>query len=240
MYRQGALNEIQRRFFEPREPEELYDLSLDPDETRNLAGDPRYGQSLKEMRGLLSKWVRGMPDLSFFPEPVLRAVAFDDPVRFGQEHRDQIRELIDIADLELLPFMEAQEGIRNALSSRDPMKLYWGLITCSCFGKQAASFIPLAQELCQHPNLLVRTRAAEFLGLTAASDPVPVLTEALRETTDGSEALLILNSVVMLRDGYGIHFPPEKMGLAPGVLNDPEVARRMEYLLAGTEEHKKP
>ena len=58
-----------------------------------------------------------------------------------------------------------------------------------------------ARELCSHEDLLVRTRAAEFLGLTGIEDPVPVITEALSKTEDGIEALLILNSLVLLMDG---------------------------------------
>jgi len=240
LFRQGALNAVQRRFFECREPEALFDLSVDPDETRNLAGDPRYSKSLKEMRMLLSGWARGMPDLSFFPEPVLRAVAFSDPVRFGQENRERIGELIGIADLELMPFEVARPAIGEALRSGDPMKQYWGLIVCSTFAKQADPFFPEARELLHHPDLLVRTRAAEFLGIAAAADPVPVLTKALGESNDASEALLILNTVVMLRDQLGYRFNPEEMKMASGILKDPEVRRRMEYLGIGPDERKKP
>ncbi|XP_032994898.1 LOW QUALITY PROTEIN: N-sulphoglucosamine sulphohydrolase [Lacerta agilis] len=39
-----------------RERWELYDHSLDPTESRNLASDPRYAQVLEELRGLLLKW----------------------------------------------------------------------------------------------------------------------------------------------------------------------------------------
>ncbi len=234
MFLSGELNEVQSRFFEPREPEALYDLDNDPYETRNLAGDSEYGEQLKEMRSLLSGWVKGMPDLSFFPESVLSERGFGNPVQFGQEQRLEIARLVDVADLSLLPFNEAREQIDSVLKSDDPMELYWGMIVCSCFGPKAKDFYGTAKALCNHDNLLVRTRAAEFLGLTGMMNPSPVILKALEESGDAIEALLILNSLVVLRDGRpGYVFDLSQLKLAAEVAADPLVQGRMEYLKAG-------
>lgn len=233
MYQSGELNGVQSRFFEPRAPEALYDLENDPYEITNLAGDPDYKETLSEMRELLSGWVREMPDLSFIPESVLRKEAFENPVAFGQAHKGEISDLVRIADLSLLPYYRAEAGIETALSSGDPWKVYWGLIVCSCFGEQAAPFYERARDLCQHRELLVRTRAAEFLGLNGQQNPVPVITDALRQTGDGVEALLILNSLVLLMDGpYGYAFSLEESDLQQEVREDPEVQRRIVYIAA--------
>jgi len=232
MFKAGDLNEIQSQFFLPREPEALFDLENDPYETNNLAADPAYQESLKDMRILLDDWVKGMPDLSFYPENKLRSHAFQAPVSFGQEHQADIAALIDLANLQLLPYEEASEGISQALSSEDPLNLYWGLIVCSAFGEKAGEFAGRAGELCSHEDLLVRTRAAEFLGLTALGNPVPVLTEALYQSDDGVEALLILNSLVLLKDGpHSYGFTMEEERLAPEVREDAEVARRLKYIM---------
>ncbi len=83
--------------------------------------------------------------------------------------------------------------------------------------------------------MLVRTRAAEFLALTGMRHPSPVLVQALEESNDALEALLILNSVVLLRDSKnGYNFDLSHLKLAPAVAEDPQVKRRMEYLLSGT------
>jgi hypothetical protein len=231
MFKAGELNEIQSQFFLPREPEALYDLENDPYETINLAGDPAYLEALKELRILTEEWVKGMPDLSFYPENKLRSFAFEDPVAFGQGHSEEIAALVDLANLQLLPYEEAREGISQALSSEDPLNLYWGLIVCSAFGEGAGEFAGKAGELCVHEDLLVRTRAAEFLGLTALGNPVPVITEALYQSTDGVEALLILNSLVLLKDGpHSYNFALEEERLDPEVIEDAEVQRRLDYI----------
>ncbi len=231
MYQLGELNEVQSQFFEPRDAEELYDLDSDPYETKNLSNDPAYQEILLELRGDLAAWVKGMPDLSFYPENMLRDQTFDNPVVFGQQHRDEIAELVDIADLSLHSFDEAREGINVALSSGDPMKVYWGLIVCSSFGQKAANFNETARVLCSHDNLLVRTRAAEFLGLTGVEDPAAVILEALSQSVDGVEALLILNSLVLLMDGpHTYEFVFSNDELAPEVVEDSQVLRRLEYI----------
>jgi len=233
MYRAGELDPVQAAFFEPREPEALYDLSTDPYETNNLASDPAYGEQLSEIRNLMDEWVKGLPDLSFYPENILRRDAFENPVLFGIQHKDDIGKLIDIANLQLLPFEEARTGIELALQSEDPVKKYWGLIVCSTFGMEAVEFEAQAVALCNHPDLLVRTRAAEFLGLTALGDPVPVIREALYGSNDGVEALLILNSLVLLMDGpHAYSFVLDQKKLSPEVLQDQEVQRRLEYIIS--------
>ncbi|MDF1574894.1 MAG: sulfatase-like hydrolase/transferase [Bacteroidales bacterium] len=231
MYRAGELNPAQAAFFEPREPEALYDLAKDPFETRNLAGDPAFSDQLSEMRALLAGWEKGMPDLSFYPENYLRKHAFGNPVLFGEQHKADIGHLIDIANLELLPYEEARSGIIKALDSEDPFTKYWGLIVCSAFGSEAGEFRDRAGILCKDADLLVRTRAAEFLGLTGLGDPVPVILDALYGCCDGVEALLILNSLVLLRDGpYACHFELDEGKLSPLVLQDQQVQRRLGYI----------
>jgi arylsulfatase A-like enzyme len=231
LYRAGELNALQAAFFETREPEALYDLASDPYETRNLAGEPAYAGELGAMRQLLEDWLRGMPDLSFYPENLLRREAFDNPVQFGEQHKADIGELMDIANLQLLPFGEARPGIARALASGDPTRLYWGLIVCSSFGRDASVFEPEALALCSHKDLLVRTRAAEFLGLSGLGNPVPVIEEALYESSDGVEALLILNSLVLLMDGpYSYDFEPDPERLHTEVQKDQQVQRRLEYI----------
>jgi hypothetical protein len=240
LFRQGELNEIQARFFQAREAEALYDLSTDPYETNNLATLPEYRDKLMELRTLLGEWVRGMPDLSFYPESILRQEAFSNPVQFGRAHQQDISRLIDIADLSLLPYQEARRGINQALHSIDPVQLYWALIVCSCFGEEALEFEAEARKLFSHADLLVRTRAAEFLGLTGQADPVPVITGALKESGDGMEALLILNSLVLLMDGpFGYEFPIRDTDLRQEVREEAEVQRRLEYIRARMDRTKK-
>ena len=52
-----------------------------------------------------------MPDLSFIPESVLVDEGLDDPVAYGQAHKEQIAQLVDVGKLEAPP---NQQGRRIA------------------------------------------------------------------------------------------------------------------------------
>lgn len=198
-YQAGELNAAQRQFFEIRPAETLYDLEKDPHEINNVAGDPAYAEVLEELRTMLRDQVKSMPDLSFYPENVLVNEALENPVAFGQAHRKEIAEFVDIADLSLLSFRKAKRKIRKALRSDNPWHRYWGLIVCSSFGEEAAPLYGQARRLATaDPENLVRLRAAEFLALTGTENPAPVIEATLRNAESKVEVNLILNTVALL------------------------------------------
>jgi hypothetical protein len=167
------------------------------------------------MRKRLTDRVKGMPDLSFLPESYLVDSGFDNPVAFGQAHKEEIARLVDVADLSLVPFARAESGIAKALASDDPWQRYWGLIVASSHGKAAAALFDKAKKIAQSdPQLLVRVRAAEFLGLCGGADPRPTITDCLLKSQSPVEANLILNTAVLLQDGepgYRFDLPRNKI-----------------------------
>jgi len=235
LYHAGKLNDVQRQFFEPRAAEALYDIEADPHETKNLATEPAFAEITAQLRNRLQAIVKGLPDLSMYPESYLVDHAFDNPVAFGQAHISDIAKLVDIADLSLISFDAAAKSIEQALRSSDPWQRYWALIACSSHGDAARSFVPMAKELAaQDLELLVRVRAAEFLALIEAAEPQATIMSCLEQTTSPDEANLILNTVVLLRDGK----PGYKFDVSLDNLkslkqkNADGVQRRLEYLAA--------
>jgi HEAT repeat protein len=228
-YRQGQLNEVQRRFFEPKPVEMLFDVEADPHEVKNLAGDPACAEVLRDLRSRLQAKVKGLPDLSFYPESHLVQHAMDDPVAFGRQHAREIAELADTADLALLPFDEAAPRLTAALQSDNPWQRYWALIACSCFGDRAKTLVPAVRALVDDPELLVRVRAAECLGILGAADPRPALYAALAATESPVEALLTLNTVVFFHDrgANGYRFDVDRIKLK---VQSGETDRRLQYL----------
>lgn len=203
MYNNNELNDVQSQFFKPKKPELLFDIELDPFEINNLANDPNYSNTLIEMRKKLNTWVKEMPDLSFFPEHYLIKHAFDNPYGFGQKNKAKIIDYIDIANQMTKEYTIAKPVIEANLKSDDPWKRYWSMIVCSSFGKEANEMIPILKQLTQTDTEYInRVRAAEFLGLVGAENPSEVMENALYETQDEVEALLILNSIVLMQDGF--------------------------------------
>jgi HEAT repeat protein len=175
--------------------------------------------------------VKSLPDLSFYPESYLAEHAFKNPTQFGRDKQTDIQRLIDIADLCLLPYAHAKEKIATALNSTDEHDRYWGCIVCSCFGKQALGY---AKELIRlaatDPNLLVRVRAAEYLGLVGAEDPRPTIMDCLQKSSSGIECNLILNSAVLLHSGSPKYsFSIRASNLHSNAIKSEEVQRRLTY-----------
>lgn len=227
-YHAGKLNEAQRRFFEPKPPEELYDLEAAPYETNNLADDPEFASVLKRLRHRLTERLQALPDLSFYPETVLVEQAVDNPIEFAKAHQAEIAELMETADLCLLPFAKAEPRLRKGLHSENAWQRYWAVIACSVFGKQALSLQQEIAPLLEDENLLVRLRAAEFFGIVGTKDPRPTLYGILKQSKSPVTNLLTLNTIVFLQDGpreYEFEFSRKHIPAQSS-----EVNRRLEYL----------
>ena len=228
------LNETQAQFFKTRPAEMLFDVESDPFETKNLASDPNYLKTLKELRGLLNKQVCNMPDLSFYPEFVLIEQAFSNPVAFGQQHKKEIRKYISIADYATIDFAKAERWLKKSLASIDPWERYWALITCSAFGNDARSFKDIITAISKNDSEGInRVRAAEFLGLIKAEEPQEVMCQAIYDSTDPAEVLLMLNSVALMSSHlYGYRFELDGSKIKQEALADDQVVRRIEYFSA--------
>lgn len=233
MYEAGELSDIQSQFFQSRSPEALYDIESDPHETNNLAGDVKYARVLEDLRRRLTDQVKNISDLSFLPEPDMLEEALANPVQYGRENKKRISNLIDTADLSLLPFTDAEKRIAKALKSKDPWVRYWGAIVCSSFGKEASSLIGAAKELVGNDESnLVRVRATEFLALIGAENPQPAIYASLKNAKTEVEANLILNTVTLLQDGQpGYDFDIEPELFPKEWRSDPRgnVSRRLAY-----------
>lgn len=232
LYRQGTLNSVQRQFFEPRAAEALYDLDKDPHETENLASQVKYFAVVGELRGRLAAKVKSISDLSMFPESYLLEAGMKSPTKFGQARKQEIARLVSIADLSLLPFDEAKPAIESALVSKQRWERYWALICCSSHGQAAACFEKQAAQLIKtDPERMVRVRAAEFLGLIGKADPSAAILAALRESESPEEANLILNTLVLLRDGQpGYEFRVTEADVKHAKKPRSNVQRRLDYL----------
>jgi len=225
---QGKLNAAQKQFFDPRPAEQLFDIESDPHEVNNLAGNPQHADALKKLRDRLSERVKTLPDLSMFPESVMVDQALGDPIAYGKNNAGLISELVDIADLALLPFDEAQAKLKAALASDNPLKRYWALTDCAMFGKQAAPLADTAKALLKDKDPLVRLRAAEFLALSTGADPRPTIKDILKSSNNYLVAAITLNSVAYLRDFKGYDFALQKQDVAA---RGNSVSRRLEYLI---------
>ncbi|SNR31363.1 Arylsulfatase A [Lutibacter agarilyticus] len=233
LYRDGKLNKVQSKFFEPKIPEELYDVEADPFETNNLAANPNFKSTLKELRTTLNAEILKMNDLSFYPEFYLLQNAFENPKSFGETHKKSLKKYLSIANLEMVSYKKATSKLQKYLTSTDAWERYWALNVCSSFGEEAKEFTAKIIEISNSDTELInKVKAAEFLGITKVENPSKVMIKALYESKDKVEALLILNSVVLMHDYYSNYsFNIQEEKLNDVVKNSNQIKRRLAYLV---------
>ena len=228
LYKDGKLTGSQLQFFQSKPVEQLFDAEADPHEINNLASDPRYANVLKDLRTRLATQMRALPDLSFYPESKLVSV-MGDPVGFGQKNKAEIAQMADIHDLAFLPFSAAEARLIAALESDNVWLRYSAAMTCSEIGAEATSLAEKVIPLIHDNSLVVRIRAAEFLGLINTIDPQPILADIVNRTSNPVEAGEALNSIVYFRDCHQPAYPIDAVLLKPVTTSD-IITRRIDYL----------
>ncbi len=229
LFQAGKLSGPSLQFFEPKAVEALFDIEADPHEINNLAGDPSYADVLADLRARLQQILKGLPDLSFYPESYLVERAMENPVEFGRSHQAEIARLVDTADLALLPYEQAKPKLLEALKSDHPMVRYWGAMACSGFGKQAAELADRVESLLNDDRQIVRVRAVEFLGLIGQQNPQPVLTQIVNSTRDPVLATEALNSVVLFRDFFPDRYGVKRSDFNP-ISKGADIDDRLNYI----------
>ena len=227
LFNAGKLNSAQSQFHQPRPAEQLYDVEADPHQIHNLAADPKHALVLNTLRTALNKKLRDINDLSFYPESQMVKAALGNGVAYGKKHSQEIAHLADIADLALKPFAVAQKPLAKAMASANPWERYWACTTAAVIGQPAKPLVPNAKKLLKDKNLMVRMRAAEFLGSIKAANPMPTLIGILNTATTEQELMLTFNAVVYLRDYKDYKFENSKLDLK---FKGGEVVRRTSYL----------
>ncbi|MEX0882663.1 MAG: sulfatase [Cyclobacteriaceae bacterium] len=223
------LDEIQQSFFQAKPVERLYDVERDPYETKDLSQETGHRDVLEKMRGRLFEILLENNDLGFIPENVLVSEAIGNPVEYGKSNHDQIKKVMEINQLAILPFKEAADQLGETIENGNHLEKYWALSVASCFGKEALGLKEEIENLLDHPDHMVQLKAIEFLGLTQSMNPFPALEKLINKTQYPVEALIALNTLVYFKDHSDYPFILEDLAFTSVPLNE-EVKRRLAYL----------
>ncbi|MCO8121782.1 sulfatase-like hydrolase/transferase [Stieleria sp. TO1_6] len=230
LFQQGKLTGAALQFFQAKAPEALYDVSTDPDEVNNLAGDPNHAGKLQQLRDQLDDRLKSLPDLSFVTEAVMVDAAIENPTAFGQSHSGTITRYIDTVNLALLPPAQALVQLEAALGDEDPWVRYWALVACSTLGESAKPLVPVIEKFLLDTEPLVVVRAIEFLAINSDVETKSFLYRSLERATNEPEALRMLNTIVYLRDFHGYQVDPDQFRFIIPVEKNGQLIRRLEYL----------
>ena len=228
LHREGKLNELQDRIFQPRRPvEELYDLRADPNETVNLAGDTRHAATLKKMRNALYQWMISSRDMGIVPEPILEDLGKKYGSKYdAMRHPDQ-KDLI----AELIRTCEADgqhdaAALLKALSSPRPAVRYWAALGLGNTGD--VKYVKALSKHLDDANPTVRVAAARSIGLLTSDKKA---LESLAREIDNPNVVVGLYAIRALEE---IGDPSKHVGgaIAKAKQNKYDTTRRIAQRLS--------
>lgn len=166
----GRLNEAQSFFWKQKPAEELYDITTDPYQINNLAGDTAQGTTLERLRGALQEWMMKIRDTGLLPEGEFHARSGDDaPYTMAHdEKRFHCEALFKAADLASRPSAGTLDQLMSLRAGPDAGVRYWaanGLLVRACdkatSNEQRADLVKAARGMLNDSSPYVRALAAE-------------------------------------------------------------------------------
>ncbi|WP_435011267.1 sulfatase-like hydrolase/transferase [Tundrisphaera lichenicola] len=167
LHDQGKLTPAQDAFWNPKPPEELYNLRDDPDEVHNLVDAPEHRESLDRLRQAHRDHARGILDVGFLPEgDRFRRSQGASPYDLAREPgRYPFDRIFATASEASMTGLDALPDLKSKLVDDDPAVRYWAALGILIRGK--AGFESAGKELAKaldDPSPEVQVVAAQALG----------------------------------------------------------------------------
>ncbi|MBI5283380.1 MAG: sulfatase-like hydrolase/transferase [Candidatus Solibacter usitatus] len=229
LYKEGKLNAAQRKFWEPKPAEELYDLQTDRDEVSNLAASPAHGKVLAELRRAHREHELKIRDIGLLPEAEIHSrAAGGAPYDVGHNPAAYpLERVLDTAEAAASLKDSDTPKLTAAMKDPDSGVRYWGVMGL-LMRKQ-----PAPAAFLEDPAPSVRIAAAESLGHHGKPDDLKPAMDTLVELADpvkhGPYAAMHSLGVI---DSLGLKAKPWQDALAALPADAPQAPERVrsEYI----------
>jgi arylsulfatase A-like enzyme len=198
-YKAGRLNADQKRFWEEKPAEELFDIENDPHNIHNLAADPKYKDILIKLRKANHDWLIESKDVGFIPEALLSKISETTPLRdYAESGKYALEKVIETAEIASARDKGQLKELIKRLGDKDAVVRYWAVIGTIVLKNDAALAKTKLQTLLNDPEVAVRIAAAEsLLAFGETEQPVKTLSEALKSDNQMArvQALNVLETI---------------------------------------------
>ncbi len=202
----GSLTPTQDAFWREKPPEELYDLTTDPDAVRNLVGEAPLAATLTRCRDALRAHLLRTRDLGLLPESDMhRRRGARSPYELSADSQAfPVERILDVADRATRREPDAAGRLREGLGDADPAVRYWSALGLRLLGADAVRVAggPLSALLADREPA-PRVAAADALARYGEGPQRAGALDALARTADyrrdgNHAAMLALDAIVAL------------------------------------------
>jgi len=195
---------ISQRLWEPRPFEELYDLREDPQELRNVAGDPSLHERKRLLAQTLRQWIIDTRDSAFLTESEMHRRAKMAGMTPYEMMQDESRYPLEAILATAEAASEKGEFSPESADHPDSAVRYWNLMGAIISEKNGSQAVTLFKRGLDDENIVVRTTAAEGLARIGKTEfAAPVFRELLKET-EPNTALFIARSLAISFDDASV------------------------------------
>ncbi len=208
----GELPEESMKLFDPKSPEELYDLDNDPQELNNLISDPDHLEIVSHLHEKLKDHLIKTRDTGLMNEGDMMVRAGDQSV-YEMAHDPKLfnaKKILEAA--ELVGKVDDLSELNAYLHSEDPAIRFWALNALDAYDRDISSQKSNLQKLLKDPSVPNKTFAAEIL-INNFDDPgaLKILENALSEENE----VLLLQVAINVRN-----IGDKAMPLVPTIKNN--------------------
>ncbi len=197
LFDEGKLNEAQAAFWKTKAPEELYDLTNDPFQLKNLAADTDQADPLARFRDELKSWMINICDLGLIPEgEVFDRAGKDAPFTLGHDaKRFPVSQVFDVADAATRivgddPTSDTEKLLANRVASDSAVR-YWaavGMLYRAQEGIERAAIVKAARGMTTETSNYVRCVANEIIARFGTEAERAVAIQALLKLANAKES----------------------------------------------------
>ena len=230
LYDEGKLTPPQTFFWEPKPPEELYDLQSDPDEVKNLAASPDHQAVLAELRKALQEHALKIRDVGFLPESEFqRCSTGTTPYEMGHDaQKFPLEKILAMAELAAGLKADAAPQLKEGMKDADSGVRYWAVMGFLMRGAKAveAARDELRAAL-KDECPAVRIAAARALGQHGSDEDLTLALAVLKELSPPDKnGMYVSMEALNAIDGLGTKAAPILDALKTMARKDPNGVQR--------------
>jgi uncharacterized sulfatase len=207
LWKEGKLDAAQSVFWKSKPAEELYDLTTDRDEVKNLAAVPEHKAMLDKMRAALRAHEARIRDVGLLPEGEMnRRGAGSSPYDLGHDPKFPFARIYEVAELASSLHPDAVPALKAAFADADSAVRYWAVLGMLMRGASTVQGVHDELAKClDDASPDVRIAAAEALGRFGTDADLSLVLPILIHHADWSKndvfiTMAALNALTALGD----------------------------------------